>query len=633
MARQKHLPRTARQPRQTSEARAWPLSYKVALLLLALTCALYLPAVDHPMVFDDTTYLRNNPVFTDPASFTFPFWYREFLNKPATLGLDSDLALNFALRPVAYATFYLNYLFDGFEPRWYRIVNILIHAANATLIYGLLISLLKKSPFQSATSRLSPHGIALVTALLFAVHPMATESVTYIVQRFTSLAAFFYLLALGFQMKSWQAATATAVLRWKAAALVTVLLGMMTKECTVTAPIMLLLLDTLVIGTPWKHALRRNWQFLLTLPVIPLQVLAASHAQNSGILDLQHTVNITNLSLTPFDHADYLISQITVAAHYLQLLLWPDRLNLDTAWPVYTTLFQAPVLIALVVLTLPLILAAWLLHRSRQDIRTRLGMAGILWYFITLFPSSGLVPLPDLVAEHRAYLPSLGIFVALIAWLDLARQRLSTFERLPHLAPGLASLLILGFSLATWMRNDVWAAPMLLWQDATAKSPASYRAWNNLGTEYTRVARYDESIHAFERAKELKPEYEVPYLNLMLVHNRLKNYQQAADQYEALAKRSAKAAKNVHVLHEQAIAIIGLGRVGDGATLLHSILETDPKHHAAHIVLGALYFDNKHYQQALDLWNRASALKPPDPGLAQLISHAQQQVSLQASAP
>ncbi len=168
----------------------------VALTLAGVCALLYAWTADFPMEFDDVVYLQNNPLVRDAASFGYLSDVREFVARPFKTGLEPDLATNFILRPAAYLTFHLNYLFDGYNPRWYRAVNIAVHAGNAILIYALLTMLLGGGRRKHELSRASVAFIAATAALLFAAHPLATESVTYVVQRFTSLGAFFYLLTL-----------------------------------------------------------------------------------------------------------------------------------------------------------------------------------------------------------------------------------------------------------------------------------------------------------------------------------------------------------------------------------------------------------------------------------------------------
>ncbi|HEY1050428.1 MAG TPA: hypothetical protein VGE39_11755, partial [Prosthecobacter sp.] len=252
--------------------RRWPHAV-VAALLMALCAGLYGWTADFPMVFDDHMYMKDNMFFRDSASFSYPAHFTEFVSRPAKLGIDPDLAVNFVLRPVAYASLHLNYLMDGFRPRWFRVVNIIIHAATALLIYALLRLLLKRSPHAGALSKGSAFFIPLTAAALFAAHPLATESVTYIIQRFTSLSALFYLLTLWLYFLSLQGSSRAGRVVLRVVAVAVLLAGMLTKECTFTAPLVAVMLDILVLGTRWRTAARRAWPLLLCLPLIPALVL------------------------------------------------------------------------------------------------------------------------------------------------------------------------------------------------------------------------------------------------------------------------------------------------------------------------------------------------------------------------
>ena len=160
-----------------------PISRKgmhfIAALVLAGACSLlYGWTLNFPMVFDDHLYLKNNPLVKDSASFTYAADFQNFATWPARHGMEPDLATNFILRPVAYATFFANYALDGFDPAGWRVINILVHVANAWLIYALLTLLLSQAAGRALPQR-SVGFIAFTASALFAVHPMAIESVTF----------------------------------------------------------------------------------------------------------------------------------------------------------------------------------------------------------------------------------------------------------------------------------------------------------------------------------------------------------------------------------------------------------------------------------------------------------------------
>ena len=620
-------------PEDKPESPFWMRSKVIFGALFMIVFILYGRTLDYPMVFDDLTYLQDNPLFSDPASYRFPLWYSEFVNKPARMGLDSDLAVNFVLRPVAYVSFYLNYLLDGFQPRWYRAVNVVIHAANACLIYSLFATLLRQSRYAASLTEESMRRISIISAILFAVHPVATESVTYIVQRFTSLAAFFFLLALLLQARAWAEPHAKGQLFWKLAALVSVVMGMLTKECTFMAPIMLLLIDKLIIGTHFREVMKRNWLFLLSLPVVPIMVLLVSMTLNDGMMDIQHATNITNNRDLPHSHSAYIITQVTVIAHYLKLIFWPVNLNLDPEWPLFESFSNRRVLQSLVVLLFSFCVAFGLWFRDRSYLRSSLAFLALIWFFLCLIPSSGLVPLPDFVAEHRTYLPSLGLMLIAACLLDRCFD-LRVYDRSASPVAGvLVLVLVLVLAGVTWQRNGVWSSRVTLWEDAASKSPGRCRVWNNLGSAYFESGEPYKASAAFRRAIEIEPRFETPYYNLMLVNNHLRQFNDTLAIHDALGRSSKDACSRVNVVFQYAISLVAVGRVQEAIESFHKVAQSDPSHLQAHISLGALYYDRRLFSKALQYWNVAIAIKPPDSTLQRLIQSASEAVKSEVSMP
>jgi hypothetical protein len=293
----------------------------MALVMAVLCAVLYGRTVDFPMTYDDNGYLKDNPFFLRSGAFSYLASFREFATWPLREGVEPDLATNMLLRPLAYATLHWNHMLDGFEPRWFRVVNILIHALNGLLLFAVLRRL-GAAMF-----------ITVVSALLFIVHPLAVESVTYIVQRFTSLGTLWVLLCLWLYFGS---ITAEGRSRsWlRGAAVVAALAGMLTKEDAVVVPLLAVGLDWLVLGTRLHTVLWRALPLLLTLPVVPGMVMAVSWAQHDGAWSLEQAVNLVNLRQRPWSHWQYAMTQWTVMVEYLRLLVWPSGQNLCHTWPV-----------------------------------------------------------------------------------------------------------------------------------------------------------------------------------------------------------------------------------------------------------------------------------------------------------
>lgn len=623
----------AEEPAATSHPSPQPsfiIPHALAAVLLAVACSLlYGWTLNFPMVFDDHLYLKNNPLIRDAANFGYAADFKNFANWPAQHGLEPDLATNFILRPVAYATFYANYMLDGFNPPGWRLVNIGVHVANAGLVYALLTLLLSQAAGEKLP-RSSIFFISLTGSVLFAVHPMAIESVTYIVQRFTSLGAFFFLLTLVLHF----AATTVKARTWwwclRAGSVLALILGMQTKECTFTAPMIALLLDCVLLRSPWRQAFKRALPLLLCLPVIPVLVMLVAWAQNDGVWSWNSAVHITNSKDVPVGYWHYVFSQVPIVLEYLRLLVCPVGLNLDPDPPLHRSLFAAPVLLGLGIIT-ALLASTWGLRRCfRNDPRLAALQVFTLWFFATVVVSSGLVPLPDLMAEHRAYLPSIGIFAALACLLDLVR----TSHWLPNvnrwIIPVAALFVCVALAVATWQRNEVWSNSVSLWEDTLAKSPNKCRIWNNLAVAYAEDKLTDKAVPCFEKAVALEPRYVTAHMNLISTLNVMARYQDALNACLRLLKDVPLTRQSVDVQCQMGIALIGTGQIDKGKEFLKEVVSVAPRHRQSHVILGAVYQQQGRLQKALFHWEQAAQLAPAEPQLAQLIEATQNQMSLAA---
>ena len=592
----------------------------VAFALAGVCALLYAWTVDFPMEFDDAVYLQNNPLVRDAASFGYLNDVREFVARPMKMGLEPDLATNFILRPVAYLTFHLNYLFDGYNPRWYRAGNIAVHAGNAILIYALLTVLLGGGRRKRELSPASVAFVAATAALLFAVHPLATESVTYVVQRFTSLGAFFYLLTLWVYFVAGTVKQRAA--RWllTGVAVLTLLVGMLTKECSITAPLLAVFLDWFLIGVPLRRALARAIPLLLCLPVIPSLILLTAWGKGNGVLHLSDAANLTNSVERPISHWHYLVTQTTVVADYLRRLVWPSGLNLDPEWTLRRSLLEGPVVRSLIIMG-SVVLFCWRLHRrNRQDVRGAGAFVFAVWFFATIAISSGLIPLPDLMAEHRSYLPSVGFFAALACMLDWFR----TGRRGRWAAPlaVLTCAMVLGW--ATWQRNEVWRTKISLWKDTTEKSPGKYRAWNNLGEAYSSVGQREQAVECFRKTISLEPLCWAAHINLAGMLNELSRYKESYEVTMATLRANRAAEQSADVRYNLAVSYLGLGNTDLGIKMLKELVTLAPDHRPSRVVLGLVYSQSHQPRLALDQWQRAVALKPASLELAGLMRQEQE---------
>lgn len=586
-----------------------------ALLLLAvLPWFLYGHTLRFETVLDDDPYIFNNPLLQDSRSFLYPLDFKTFARSADKWGISPDVPLNFILRPVVYLSFYMNLGLGGHETAGFRLVNITVHMLNGMLIFMLARSLLGREDIRAFTA-------ALAAALLFAVHPLATESVTYIAQRFESLSAFFFLLALLAYVRARQASSGPVASAWTACSVASTLLTMLSKETGVTLPVLLVLLEMIW----WRQSILRSilavrWHLLL-MPVIPCLIFATEWAQN-GHFSVVGSLNITNGGPQEYPVIHYFLTQVCAWVSYLRLLILPVGQNFDHEYPLITSMADWR-LLSSGALVLGILAGAWLLFRRRGNAAGALTLWGVLCFFITLAPSSSIVPLPDLFSEHRCYLPSIGFFLVVAALLnELLAVRLSSVPRFSLIAAGSTCLLALSF--ATLVRNECYRTRGSIWRDALSKGSDKARIWKGLGISAYNHGRPDEAIRCFKHSTEKHPEDIESWVNLAAMYVQMKRGEEAL-----VTTRTAVriVGSKVSLLHLMAHAMVQVGRWQDAKRVWEDILQAVPDHRDSHLSLAEICAQIGKTQEALRHLNAAEKALPLEPNYQELKHQIQSQIA------
>jgi tetratricopeptide (TPR) repeat protein len=551
------------------------------LLLCIAAVAIYANTLQAPFVLDDISSITTNPIT------------RNF-----------QLVLN--SRIVNYLSLALNYRLHGLAVTGYHLVNLCIHAINGMLVYTFL-HLIQQAPLL-ATSRFGSRDrrlVALFSALLFVCHPLQTQAVTYIAQRATSLATLFYLATHVLYLAARFAPTRKSGMALGAAALGTTLLAMATKEIAFTLPLTLLLVEGMLFsGTLRQRALPLLLLFLPAL-FVPLALIPTLGARGT-LAELFGKIT----SLTPaISRGEYLLTQFRVILTYLRLLVLPVGQNVDYDYPVYRS-FTPEVAASLAVILAIIGLAAYLVVRARRNTHPELNLIafGLFWFFTTLGVESSIIPLPDVIFEHRVYLPSVGFLAAVVAALFAVRRHLQEQKAagagvlLPLLT--LAVVVLAGAAAA---RNEVWRDEVPFWEDIVAKSPLKARAHGNLGNAYQSRGRFEDAAREYGEAARLDPRDPGARINLGTVCYRQHQWAEAVRWYrEALRLDPASAAARYNLgktLTEQ-------GNLVEAAQELREAIRLKPDHDAAHNNLGIVYFKMQRYPEALAELRAAVRLNP-----------------------
>lgn len=412
-------------------------------------------------------------------------------------------------------TFALNYAAGGLNVTGYHAVNLVIHLSASLLVYRL-VDLTFRTPLflaeeQSVISKQNSSLTALAAALIFVSHPIQTQAVTYIAQRFASLATMLFLASLVcyIQARITHVSGAGRILKLRkgtaalyAVSLFCAVLAMKTKEIAFTLPVITIIYELAFFpGRKLNERLEIMIPFALTLFIIPFTLLDIG---SDGI-------TVPGQVMADISRHDYLLTQFRVIVTYLRLLILPVNQMIDYVYPVYRELYDPAVFLSFLLLLALFSLGIILMimgGRGRVSPQWRIaGFAGV-WFFITLSVESSIIPITDVIFEHRLYLPSVGVFMALAAVGSIAVKNLG--ERFPKSTGGTYAILtgiLLALSIATHIRNDVWRSELALWEDVARKSPDNARARAIIGIKLIEAKKIDQAIVYFQEAIRIKPDY------------------------------------------------------------------------------------------------------------------------------
>jgi hypothetical protein len=473
-----------------SESRSiWQDPFIHFLLFLALGFVVYCNTINVPFIFDDATYLIQNPAIKNFDCFPNT-------QKVVEYAIHQDIKNNFILRPVAYFTFAVNYALHGLDLFGYHLVNLLLHIGCSMLVYSFFGQLLNSPAMGngeksgSATVAGNTSNLPLFAALLFVSHPLQTQAVTYIIQRFVPLATFFYLAALVLYLEFRRAATPSSRVLTYIFSFIATLLAMESKEIAFTLPLIIALVEFMFNSGNAVSRVVTLSPFLLTMAIIPakLMQLPASFAVYKSA-DISGAINLVNAGGT--SSLDYLMTQFGVITTYLRLLILPIHQNLDYDYRLQQNFFTPEVLLPLALLLGIAGIGIYLMRRSAENRLYTVAAFGIFWFFITLSVESSIVPIEDLIFEHRAYLPSIGFFITMLSGSAIFFNRFTgTSMAQSKWATTLLLVIIAGLTTTAIARNIVWLDDITFWKDVVQKSPDKARTHRGLAGVLLQHAKY-----------------------------------------------------------------------------------------------------------------------------------------------
>ncbi len=551
-----------------------------------------------PFLFDDPFSVEDNLTIRH----LWPIW--NALSPSATSFVGGRPAMNFSLA--------LNYALGGTSVWGYHVFNLAVHVLAGLTLYGIMRRTFAR-PVLRERFGASGERVALAVAVIWTVHPLQTEAVTYLSQRCESLMGLFYLLSLyGFirgvesRRSAW----------WFTLSVAACFLGMASKEVMVTAPVMVLLYDRIFVSANFREAWIRHWRLYLGLASSWLllgHLMAGLHNRGVG-----YGPGITWWG--------YALTECRAVVQYLRLAVWPHPLILDYGAYVPTEHLAAA---APYVLILAVLAIGVLFELKRHP---AIGFVGA-WFFVILAPTSSVVPIGGSpMAEHRMYLPLAAVVTLVVIGIDarLGRRSVAVF---------LAAAV--GLGLLTARRNEDYRTGLSIWNDTVAKRPDNARAHynlsralldagqvpaamaqceqalrikpdyaeahNNLGVALEQVGQAREAVEHYEQALRIKPDDAEVYYNLGNALLQAGKLEGAIEQYEQALRIKPDYAEADNNL---AFALMRLGRVQEAIGHFQQVLRINPDLAEVHYNLGNALAQVGRVPEAIVQYEQALRIKP-----------------------
>jgi len=464
-----------------------------SLIWITLAAIIIYSNIFHsPFVFDDESSIKDNLAIRNLSGY---------------LSIEKLLER----RAIVDLSFAINYKLDKLNVFSYHLINVFIHVFNGFLVYLLASLIFRRLSTQSTPLNFSPSGMALFGSLIFVTHPIQTQAITYPVQRYTSMAALFYLMSVFFYLKAriTGVQSGTEVLRGRiitfyAISFFSGALAFMSKESAASLPVAILIAEYVIIDRTWKEW-RRMIPWFTTAFI--LWILFILHVSGFFGNEVEHKDWLERVSDLSMDVAApsrwiYLCTQFNVIVIYIRLLFLPIGQSFDHFYPFRTGFFDGYTWLAFLFLLGIIGLGIWQV-KKRPTITF-----GIFWFFITLLVESSIIPIKDALSEHRLYLPMFGfalIFSPLVFHIFSKKRSLTLI---------IPALIILSLGTTTYKRNQVWKNPARLWTEALSRNPSNYRAHLNFGNILLRQGQIEEAKRHYLEVLRLKPHHVKAYNNL-----------------------------------------------------------------------------------------------------------------------
>ena len=519
-------------------------------------------------------------------SLTVSFHYDDYLTilkNPEIKGLKNfskEFSFTKTSRPFLMLTFAVNYELGRLNVLGYHLVNLILHILTSFILYLILV---KTTPSGQGSKI-----ILIASSLVFLVHPLTTESVTYISSRSSILSAFFYLLGVFIFIKANSTKKVTHL--YTILFLISYLLTMGSKESSITFPALIFVYDYYFLSEGRFKKVKKNLlPFYLPLLLITFLLI---------IIKFSYAFSLKSPDNTIRDLPSHIFSEVYTSVYYLKQFFIPINLNIDPDFRIISSFFDMQFVLSFVVFMTLLWISKKLYHSSR------IISFSILWFFVTLSPHY-LIRLQDIMNERWLYLP-LAALSFFVAGTGLGIQALNK-KYLVKASLLLASLAIIFFSADTIKRNYIYRSELSLWMDTAEKSPYKARPHMNLGVMYDQKEFYDEAEKEYLKAIELKKDYYEAFQNLGTIYVRKKEYDKAL---EALIKAITLKPDYAQAYNNLGVLYASKGDYKKAETEFLKAISLDKNYSDVYVNLGNLYADKREIEKAISFYQKAILSNP-----------------------
>ncbi|MBC8463557.1 MAG: tetratricopeptide repeat protein [Deltaproteobacteria bacterium] len=583
--------------------RSWSGKYGISFtLLFVLVLMVYSNTFHAAWQFDDfPNIVRNSRLHLSDLR---PQSLARVLS--ASSELDRDQAIKI-YRPVVYLTFALNWYVGKDKVAGYHMVNLGVHLLTAFVLYAVILSLIQLPALKNRYAG-SEHFIALLASVLWALHPIQTQAVTYIVQRMTSMATLFYVLGLYFYLKGRARPSSPLSIVFFVATGFSFALAFGSKENAITFPISLLLIELVLFRQSGGHIQHKRFLWAgagIILVVCGLGYVLAGADLPAFLNEYEHR---------PFTLLQRLMTQPRVILLYLTQIVYPIPNRLSIVHDIVTSksLWQPWTTLPAIFLVFSMIAAGILQLKDRP-----LLALGVLFFFINHVVESSIIPL-EMAFEHRNYLPTIFLFCPVAAGIKqlmdyYKNKNLSMYAMMA----GFVALLIIGFGVGTYSRNMSWISERSLWEDVLVKYPRIARPYQQLAVYYKGTGDLKTASALYKKAMTLKDPRPRQSRALSLNNLAIMLQEQGAFEKAVTLYKNALTSypEYIYAHYNMVLALINTNQLNEALRNIDYLISKNPHQEEYLNIGGFILIKKKQYAAAVPYLRKALRLAPSHRGV------------------